>query len=199
MMKKLITKGIVLALITATSISCGEQKPQTIEKEVVLEVSKGLDAKTLKLQYDVHANTFSKNLLDISDAEANKRINNANSLAWIVGHTLDLQYNLAMLTGQATENPYAEQFGFGKPFDEKAKYPSLSTMVQDWDTLSPKISEALGKMTEEQLNGKAPFPLPIAEQTMRGLFAFQMHHLGYEFGQIGLYRKYLGKSGFSYQ
>ncbi len=198
-MKNLITKGIVVIIITAITFSCKEQEAKTVEKEIIVKVSKGLDAKTLKLQYDLHANTFSKNLSDISDAEASKRINNANSLAWIVGHTLDLQYNMAMLTGQATENPYAEQFGFGKPFDAKAKYPSLSTMTKDWEALSPKISEALGKMSEEQLNGKAPFPLPIAEQTMRGLFAFQMHHLGYEFGQIGLYRKYLGKSAFSYQ
>lgn len=198
-MKKIIIKGISIILIAATTISCAEQETKTVEKEVIVEVSKGLDAKTLKLQYDLHANTFSKNLSDISDSEANQRINNSNSLAWIVGHTLDLQYNLAMLTGQATENPYAEQFGFGKPFDAKAKYPSLSKMTKDWEALSPKISEVLGKMTEEQLNGKAPFPLPIAEQTMRGLFAFQMHHLGYEFGQIGLYRKFLGKSGFSYQ
>ncbi|WP_298545795.1 DinB family protein [uncultured Aquimarina sp.] len=197
-MKNLFTKGIVIALIVITTISCTEQEVKTIEKEVIVEVSKGLDAKTLKLQYDLHANTFSKNLLDISDAEANKRVNNANSLVWIVGHTLDLQYNMAMLTGQTTENPYAEQFGFGKPFDAKAKYPSLSKMIKDWDALSPKISEALGKMNEELLNTKAPFPLPIEEQTMRGLFAFQMHHLGYEFGQIGLYRKFLGKSAFSY-
>ncbi len=179
-------------------ISCN-QEPKTIEKEVIKEVYKPMDLQVLKAQYDLHAALFSKNLDDISDAEASRRINNANSLAWIVEHTVDIQYNLAMLLGLETQNPYADQFAYGKKFDSKAKYSSLSKMKSDWDALSPKISEAIGKLTEEQLNAKAPFPIPFPEQTMRGLYAFQMHHLGYEFGQIGLYRKFLGKSPFSYQ
>ncbi len=175
------------------------KEPKTIEKEVIKEIYKPMDRQVLKSQYDLHAGLFSKNLDGITDTEANKRINNANSLTWIVGHTLDIQYNLSMLLGVETQNPYAEQFAFGKKFDPKAQYPSLSKMKSDWDALSPKISEAFGKLTQEQLDTKAPFPIPFPEQTMRGLYAFQMHHLGYEFGQIGLYRKFLGKSSFSYQ
>ncbi len=187
-----------LILLATSSIACNNQKVKEMKTEEKITVATNLDAKTLQMQYDIHANAFSKNLSDITDEEANKRIEGANSLKWIVGHTLDIQYNLAMLTGQATENPYAEQFGFGKPFDPAANYPTISQMITDWDALSPKISEAIGNMDEAQLNAEAPFPIPIAEQTMRGLFAFQMHHLGYEFGQIGLYRKFLGKSSFSY-
>lgn len=197
-MKRLVTKGLTFIAISLGMISCN-QEPKTIEKEVIKEVYKPMDLQVLKAQYDLHAALFSKNLDDISDAEASRRINNANSLAWIVGHTVDIQYNMAMLLGLETQNPYADQFAYGKKFDSKAKYPLLSKMKSDWDALSPKISEAIGKLTEEQLNAKAPFPIPFPEQTMRGLYAFQMHHLGYEFGQIGLYRKFLGKSPFSYQ
>ncbi len=197
-MKRLVAKGLAIIAISIGMISC-KQEPKTIEKEVIKEIYKPMDVQVLKAQYDLHAALFSKNLDDISDAEASRRINNANSLAWIVGHTVDIQYNLAMLLSLETQNPYADQFAFGKKFDPKAKYPSLSKMKSDWDALSPKISEAIGKLTEEQLNAKTPFPIPFPEQTMRGLYVFQMHHLGYEFGQIGLYRKFLGKSPFSYQ
>ncbi len=152
----------------------------------------------IKAQYDLQTNLFSKNLDGISDAEADKRINNANSLAWIAGHMVDIQYNLAMLLGVTGKNPYAEQFGFGKPFDASANYPSLSQMQKDFDSLTSKISEALSNLSEDQLDAKAPFTIPFPEQTMRGLYAFQMHHFGYELGQMGLYRKFLGKSAFSY-
>ncbi|WP_299216102.1 DinB family protein [uncultured Aquimarina sp.] len=197
MSKSIIKIAAVLALSIGV-VSCMEQK-EPLTKEVIKEVYKPTDVQVLKAQYDLQVNLFSKNLKDISDTEADKRINNSNSLAWIAGHTVDIQYNLAMLLGQATENPYAGQFGFGKPFDEEAEYPSLSQMQRDLDVLIPKISEALSSLTEEQLDAKAPFPIPFPEQTMRGLYAFQMHHLGYELGQIGLYRKFLGKSAFSYQ
>lgn len=198
MIHKTIVKGFAILVLSIGMASC-QQKTETVEKEVIKEVYKPTDLQVIKAQYDLQANLFSKNLNGISDAEADKRINNTNSLAWIAGHTVDIQYNLAMLLGLATENPYAEQFGFGKPFDASADYPSISQMQKDLDTLTPKISEALSKLTEEQLDAKAPFPIPFPEQKMRGLFAFQMHHLGYELGQIGLYRKFLGKSSFSYQ
>ncbi len=194
-------KPLLLLMMSLLMISCNMQtkEPKIVEKEVIKEIYKPMGIQVLKSQYDLHAGLFSKNLDGITDTEANKRINNANSLAWIAGHTLDIQYNLSMLLGLETQNPYAVQFAFGKKFDPNAKYPSLSKMKSDWDALSPKISEALGKLTQEQLDAKTPFPIPFPEQTMRGLYAFQMHHLGYEFGQIGLYRKFLGKSPFSYQ
>lgn len=196
-MKKIIFRTLTIGILSIGILSCQQQ--ETIEQEVIKEVYKPTDIQVLKAQYEMQANLFDKNLEGITDEEADKRINNANSLAWIAGHTVDIQYNLAMLLGQETENPYAEQFGFGKPFDPKADYPELSKMKADWNALMPKISEAISNLTEEQLNTESPFPIPFSEQTMRGLYAFQMHHLGYELGQIGLYRKFLGKSAFSYQ
>lgn len=197
-MNKTLVKGLAVMVLSIGVISC-QGKTETVEKEVIKEVYKPTDVQVIKAQYDLQANLFSKNLDGISDTEADKRVNNANSLAWIAGHTVDIQYNLAMLLGLTTENPYAEQFGFGKPFDASADYPPLSQMQKDLDALTPKISEALSNLTEEQLDAKAPFQIPFPEQTMRGLYAFQMHHLGYELGQIGLYRKFLGKSAFGYQ
>ena len=156
------------------------------------------EGQVLSQYYTFQASLFSKNLEGISDADAKKRINNANSLEWIAGHTLDIQYNLAIMLGVTDKNPYAEQFAYGKPFDPKVDYPALSEMIKDWNIMQPKVTEAFKSLTKERLAGEAPFPIPYPEQSFRGLVIFQMHHLGYELGQIGLYRKFLEKSSFTY-
>lgn len=158
-----------------------------------------LDVKVLKDQFALNSKTFNNVLVNISEKEANQRIAGTNSVKWIAGHTVDIGYNLAAMLGIESENPYAADFGFGKPFDPNANYPSLEKMLKDWNTLSPKIEAAIGKLTQNQLNADSPFPLPYNEQSIRGLMSFQMHHISYEVGQLGLYRKFLGKKVMSYQ
>lgn len=158
-----------------------------------------MDVKILKDQFALNSKTFNNALTNISDQEANQRIAGTNSVKWIAGHTVDIGYNLAALLDLASENPYAADFGFGKPFDPYADYPSLEKMLSDWNNLTPKIEAAIGKLTKEQLNADSPFPLPYNEQSIRGLLSFQMHHISYEVGQLGLYRKFLGKEAMSYQ
>ncbi|MEO0341789.1 MAG: DinB family protein, partial [Bacteroidota bacterium] len=147
------------------------------------------EGQVLSQFFNFQASLVVKNIQDITDEEAQKRINKANSLEWIVGHTLDLHYNLAILLGVSKTNPYAEQFAYGKPFDPNAEYSSLSTMLEEWQILQPQVAKAFTQLTKEALSGDAPFPNPYPEQSFRGLVIFQMHHLGYELGQIGLYRK----------
>jgi|GEM_PF-291480 len=151
-------------------------------------------------QYILQAQLFQNVVADISDEEADQRISeNTNSFKWIVGHSLDIQYNLAMMLGIRAENPYADSFGFGKPFDPEAKYPSLASMLADWNALSPQIIKAMEDLSTEALQSELPFPIPFPEQNLKGFLAFQMHHLGYEIGQLGLYRRFLAKEAMSYQ
>lgn len=195
---------ITIALFVASSLltSCGKVTAKQTEKVVGKAETIGAKTEitTIKNQYALQAKLFKNVTEGISDVEADKRISQTtNSLKWIAGHTLDLQYNLAAIVGIKIENPYAAQFAFGKKFDAKAKYPSLEKMRKDWNALTPQISEALNKLTAEQLNAKPPFAIPFPEQSIKGLLGFQMHHLGYEIGQMGLYRKFLGKTAMSYQ
>lgn len=188
-------------LLALTFVSCGDQDHPEEQGQKTVAPANDVRSATASLsnQYDFHARLFANAVAGVSDEEAARRISdNTNSLAWIAGHTLDIQYNLAALTGVATDNPYAAQFAFGAEFDPAADYPSLEQMTRDWNALSPKISAALAKLTDEQLKADAPFPLPYPEQNIRGLLEFQMHHLAYEMGQMGLYRKFLGKPAFSY-
>lgn len=158
-----------------------------------------MDVKVIKDQFALNNKTFNNVLANISDKEANRRIAGTNSVKWIAGHTVDTGYNLAAILGITSENPYAADFGFGKPFDPNADYPTLKKMLSDWNALSPKIEAAISKLTQDQLNADSPFPLPYNEQSIRGLLSFQMHHISYEVGQLGLYRRFLGKKPMSYQ
>jgi len=188
---------MVLSACSETQTETKINKALPVSKQTKTEI---MDISTIKNQYLRQSKLFNNVLQDIKDEEANRRISEkVNSLKWIAGHTLDIQYNLAALTGITAENPYAENFAFGKKFDANAAYPSLSKMISDFNGLTSNISAALDKMTTQQLNSDPPFPIPFPEQSIRGLLAFQMHHLGYEIGQMGLYRKYLGKPAMSYQ
>ena len=188
-----------LGLMTACSPSTGSA-PTAEETTTEDAPAESPELSTIKNQYVLQAGLFDNVTLDVSDEEAAQRINDStNSLAWIAGHTLDIQYNLAALLGITTENPYAEQFAFGQPFEPEATYPSLSTMRSDWDALTPQITQALDQLTEEQLAAEPPFPIPFPVQSVRGLLGFQMHHLGYQIGQMALYRRFLGQPAMSYR
>ncbi len=154
----------------------------------------------IRNQYALHVQLFNNVLDSISEEEANKRIsNNTNSFKWIAGHTLDIQYNLATALDIADENPYTTKFSYGKLFDPEATdYPTLKKMQKDWNDLAPKIMEAMDKIPVTQLSADLP-GIPFPNETMEGMLGFQMHHLAYEIGQLGLYRKFLGKDGMSYK
>ena len=184
-------RTLPLLLLFTALLSCAQSSP-TVEPPT--------DNATLVHLYQLHSRLFNNVLDGITDEEAGRRISDStNNVSWIAGHTLDIQYNLAALLGLETTNPYAGQFAFGKPFEPEADYPSLDQMRADWNTLVPRITEALGQLDAATLDAPAPFPLPYGRQTMRGVFEFQLHHLAYEIGQLGLYRRFLGKPAMSYQ
>lgn len=159
-----------------------------------------LDISTIKDQYALHVKLFNNVMVDIKDEEGNRRISETtNSYTWIAGHILDIQYNLAALLGLVLENPYADQFSFGKPFDPNATYPPLDQMRTDWNTLAPQITTALDQASDAHLSATAPFTIPFGDQSIKGVLGFQMHHLAYEIGQLGLYRRFLEKAAMSYQ
>lgn len=172
----------------------------TKDADQPINLTDKMDISTIQNQYTLNVRLFNNVMKDIDDGDANQRMNtNTNSLCWIAGHSLDIQYNLAMLLGLTASNPYAEQFAFGVKFDPNGNYPSIEQMRTDWNQLAPQIQEALSGLAPAQLSAAAPFPIPYPEQSIKGLLAFQMHHLAYEIGQLGLYRRFLGKAAMSYQ
>ena len=158
-----------------------------------------LDRETIADLYALSVQLFDNVTYDLSEDDARRRLSDdTNSPQWIAGHVLDIQYNLAMLTGAAADNPYAAYFAYGKPFDGSADYPTLERMRADFAALAPQIEAAIRQLPAEVLDGDSPIPIPFKQQTIRGVLAFQMHHLGYEIGQLGLYRRFLGKPAMQY-
>ncbi|MEM1282764.1 MAG: DinB family protein [Chlamydiota bacterium] len=205
-MKRIISHSHVSAafLIAALTFNaCTPQSGNTKEANttsVVQTSVDNLDVKVLKGQYDLNTKLFNNALVNISESEANQQFNGtANNVKRIAGHALFLNYSLANLLTVESQNPYDAQFGIGKPFDPNAAYPTLEKIISDWNALSPKVGAALEEMTKDQLDSDSPFPIPYSEQTIRGIISFQMHHLGYHIGQIGIYRKFLSKEPMSYQ
>ena len=148
--------------------------------------------------YALHARLFDAVTDDVSDAEAARSVGDANSFAWIAGHMLWSQHHVAAVLGVSGDNPYAAQFGPGRPFDPDADYPTLAQMRRDWNALVPTVEAAMGRLTDRQLAARPPFNLPIGDQSLRGYLVFEQHHLAYEIGQLGLYRRILGKPALRY-
>lgn len=207
-MKNSIRTLVIITVATgALTVSCkkatSKENTENLTENTIKEEkvnTENLDLLVLKNQFALHQGLFINAIKDISEEEANIQINeNTNSAKWIAGHTVWIAYSLGNLLGVTAENPYSEQFAFGKPFDPNGNYPSLETMISDWNSIYPEVVNAFDNINQETLNSEAPFPIPFNEQTIRGLLAFQVHHLAYEVGQLGLYRKFLGKEGLSYQ
>ena len=156
------------------------------------------DIHDVRQLYALHVRLFDAATRDVSDAEAARHVGDANSFAWIAGHMLWSQYHTAGALGVADENPYAAQFGPGRPFDPDADYPTLAAMRRDWDAITPTVTAALGRLTARDLAGRPPFAPPTGDASLRGFLAFEQHHLAYEFGQLGLYRRILGKPALDY-
>ena len=191
--------ALALTILLTACADAPEATAQSPTLTTDTAVTTAMDRETLADLYALNAQLFDNVTFDLTEADARRRLSDStNSPQWIAGHVLDIQYNLAALTGAASENPYAEDFAFGKPFDGAADYPTLGRMRADFAALAPQIEAALRQLPAETLDADSPFPIPFNQQTIRGVLAFQMHHLAYEIGQLGLYRRFLGKAAMQY-
>lgn len=155
--------------------------------------------KHLISQFNLQTKLFNNVTAGISDAESIKLMSeNANHVAWLTGHLVSTRYMLAGVLGLKETEPFPELFAQGKGMDKNAKYPGMANLTKDWASVSEKVAKALSSVTEENLNAKAPFPLPTGD-TMGDFFSFLMHHEAYTIGQVGIYRRFLGKEAMSYK
>ncbi len=135
----------------------------------------------------------------IADAHATVRTNgNTNHMAWLTGHLVSTRYTMAALVGLELQEPYPELFAKGKGFDENTTYPTMAELTAQWSEVSEALIAGLSQLTEEQLNGPAPFQVPFPDPTYRGVLSFFAHHEAYHIGQIGLLRKYFEYESMQY-
>jgi hypothetical protein len=79
-------------------------------------------------------------------------------------------------------------------------YPSLEELEMDWDNISPVLRQRLCGITQEELSGVQPFPIPaLTDQTFFASLTFLLHREAYGIGQIALLRRVFGYEAMSYK
>ncbi|MEP6676454.1 MAG: DinB family protein [Ferruginibacter sp.] len=152
-----------------------------------------------ELIFNLNERLFMNCLDGISDEHAVQRISSHNNpLNWLATHTVWARYNIAALLGKPGTNPYTGLFENFKPFEETMKFDSLEKIKEEWNKASKLMREGLASVTDEQLNGPAPFKNPAGDDTVGGTIAFLAQHESYDIGQMGLLKKYLSKEAMSY-
>lgn len=145
--------------------------------------------KPLVAQYEQQTHFFTKALEGIKEDDGQKTIaDETNHLAWLTGHIVACRYMLGQMIGLAETEPYPALFANLKGIDREATYPSLQDLQKDWPAISEKLTQKLGKLSDEALLGKAP----MGDGTLMDIVVFFAHHEAYHIGQLGFLRKCLG-------
>ena len=153
----------------------------------------------LELILNINERLFLNTLVDVTEDQAKERISSHNNpLIWIATHTVWARYNMAMLLGKATDNPYNGMFENFKPYEDSMALPTIESVKIEWKKSSALLKEALASVSEEVLASDAPSKNPIGDFTIGGTIAFLAQHESYDIGQTGFLKKLLTKEAMSY-
>ncbi len=158
-------------------------------------------AAALKSQFDFQTRLFNNVLDGVTDEESAARNNdNVNHMKWIAGHLLNTRVgSLSKLAGLQPDESYVAQFARGTNLDSNVAYPSIEELLSKWNSTAAAIGSGIEKIPEEVLSAKSNAPVPIADDTVRGLLAFLMSHEALHIGQLSLLRKMVGKEAMSFR
>jgi hypothetical protein len=149
--------------------------------------------------YDFHTKLFYNVLVDISDKDANNRLNTkANHIAWIAGSLVHGRYALANALGIGMKQTSDKLFENNKGIQDSVTYPALSEFKKDWENISTVLKDALVNLSEDQLNGPDPFDMPGGDYTFFDTLTMCIDRESYCIGQVGLYRRLLGYEAMKY-
>lgn len=148
---------------------------------------------------DLHSRLMPFLLEDITPEQALWRMNkDQNHAVWLTGHIVSNRFYLANLFGVPDKAPYGRFFDGGEPIDDAHPYPGLSELLEQFNSVSPKLMQAMQNVTNELLQQPTPMGLPVKDKTMLGTIGFFVHHESYHMGQLGYLRKLLGLSAMRY-
>jgi hypothetical protein len=149
--------------------------------------------------YDLHTRLFNNVIEGISEKDANNRLNTkANHPSWITGSLVHARIELANSFGANYKETFNDLFKDYKGIQDNTTYPALVEYKKDWENISPILKDALLNMTEEQLEGLAPFKMD-GDVTYYEAISFSIDRESYLIGQLGLYRRLLGYEAMKYQ
>lgn len=149
--------------------------------------------------YNLNRRLFLNTLTDIDDDLARKRPNNkTNSMIFIACHLLDARYYIGKLIGLYCECPFKDIFDQTNSIEDFTEFPKLADISSSWHDISNKILMRLKTIHKSDLADKAPFDVPVEDNTVFGLITFLAQHESYHIGQLALLRKYFGLKAMRY-
>ena len=144
------------------------------------------------IQFDFHTRLFNNALKDISENEANEKMEHkVNNIKWLAGHLVGTRMLLRDLAGLKEDGRFTV---FGKGFDPQIDHPTLHEIKSKWNEIALPLRVALNNLTDSHLETDGPSWLPVEEKNIKGFLAYIMHHEAYHLGQIGMLRRQIGKS-----
>lgn len=150
-------------------------------------------------QFNLQTRLFNNVLKDVDSASYSKLPSqSSNNYEWLAGHVLNARYNLANVLGLNLKSPCASQFDNFKAYEAGIAYLPVDELRKDWPKISEKMVAKLEELDDKFISSPAPFRVPVADTTMKGIIAFFAHHEAYHIGQLGYLRKYLGLPAMSY-
>jgi hypothetical protein len=148
--------------------------------------------------YDLHTQLFRNVIKDISDKDANNRLNTkANHPSWLAGSLVQERFDLAgMLGSNSLQSTHHDLFKNHQGIQDGVLYPVLNDYLQDWNKISPILKDALLDVPEEKL--EQVFEMPGMKFTVFDMITMLIHREPYCIGQIALYRRLLGYEAMKY-
>jgi len=148
--------------------------------------------------YDLHTQLFPNVIDGISDKDANNRLNTkANHVAWLAGSLVQQRFEVAKLLGKELKQKAHELFKDYQGIRDDVSYPSMTSLKEDWGTISDVLKNLLVNITDNKLD--SVFEMPDMSMPYFEFIAFSQHREAYFIGQIGLWRRLLGYEPMKYQ
>lgn len=144
--------------------------------------------------YRMHTQNFLQLLDGISEEDALKRVDGrTNHIIWMAGNYINMRYGMAHVLGLPDLDPNHDLFFMGKTLDEQLSYPTLSSLLDNFHTISPKVYNRLLSVTDEELETAFPMNMgiPFITEDKLNFIGMCIGRADYLCGQIALMRRIL--------
>jgi uncharacterized damage-inducible protein DinB len=159
-----------------------------------------MHAATIKLQLELCARVFDRNVGDVSHEESLAVPEQGGScLNWVVGHMTRTR-NMALASmGQKSPYPTQDFAAYddrgGAEFRRETALP-IDELRRRYKAMQEPLVRAIGGMSDELLAGKPPRNLTSdPDETVGSNLATFVFHESYHVGQTGVLRRVAGKPG----
>ncbi|MCB0401733.1 MAG: DinB family protein [Flavobacteriales bacterium] len=159
-------------------------KTQTQTLVETLELSRGLTKFYLK-------KLEGQDLYKTFEVEGKK----LNSILWLVAHiTVSENWLLLVCTGGEKANiPWARQFGLGSEIPEKADYPPVEDIFEQFDRVHEKAIAYISTLTDEDLMKPTTNGVTLGgEDSVGAIIKHAIRHEGSHAGHLGWLCKLFG-------